>query len=55
MKSRRRPLFWLLAALVLLAWLRHIASNLGKSDTYAESPLWVHRAILPVLRQLAHG
>jgi aminoglycoside phosphotransferase len=41
--------------LLLLAWLRHIASNLEKSDTYAESPLWSHRAILPVLRQLAHG
>lgn len=41
--------------LLLLAWLRHIASNLEKSDTYAENPLWSHRAILPVLRQLAHG
>jgi aminoglycoside phosphotransferase len=41
--------------LLLLAWLRHIASNLEKSDTYAQSPLWSRRAILPVLRQLAHG
>lgn len=40
--------------LLLLAWLRHIASNLGKSDTYAENPLWLRRAIVPVLRQLAH-
>lgn len=41
--------------LVLLAWLRHIASNLGKSGTFAESPLWWQRAVVPVLRQLAHG
>jgi len=43
------------STLLLLAWLRHVASNLAKSDTYAESPLWSQRTILPVLRQLAHG
>ena len=31
--------------LVLLAWLRHVASNLEKSDRYATSMLWAHRNI----------
>jgi hypothetical protein len=41
--------------LLLLAWLRHVASNLGKSNRYAESPVWSRRAIVPVLRQVARG
>ena len=41
--------------LLLLAWLRHVASNLAKSAQYAESPLWSRRNVIPVLRQLAYG
>lgn len=41
--------------LLLLAWLRHVASNLGKSARYAESPLWSRRNVIPVLRQVARG
>jgi aminoglycoside phosphotransferase len=41
--------------LLLLAWLRHVASNLGKSTRYAESPVWSRRTIVPVLRQVARG
>ena len=41
--------------LLLLAWLRHVASNLAKSAQYAESPLWSRRNVIPVLRQVAHG
>lgn len=41
--------------LVLLAWLRHVASNLGKSAWYAESPVWSRRTVVPVLRQVARG
>lgn len=40
--------------LLLLAWLRHVASNLAKSAQYAESPLWSRRNVIPVLRQLAY-
>jgi O-antigen/teichoic acid export membrane protein/aminoglycoside phosphotransferase (APT) family kinase protein len=39
--------------LVLLAWLRHVASNLEKSDRYATSMLWAHRNISPVLRLMS--
>ncbi|HUY48271.1 MAG TPA: aminoglycoside phosphotransferase family protein [Streptosporangiaceae bacterium] len=42
-------------ALLLLAWLRHVAGNLAKSERYARSPLWVRRNVNPVLRQLADG
>jgi aminoglycoside phosphotransferase len=42
-------------ALLLLAWLRHVASNLAKSAYFAESPLWSRRSVIPVLRQVAHG
>jgi aminoglycoside phosphotransferase len=41
--------------LLLLAWLRHVASNLAKSARYAESPLWSRGTIVPVLRQVARG
>lgn len=41
--------------LLLMAWLRHVASNLAKSAQYAESPLWSRRNVIPVLRQVAHG
>ncbi len=41
--------------LLLLAWLRHVASNLAKSDRYAKSPLWSRRNVVPVLRQVAYG
>ena len=41
--------------LLLLTWLRHVASNLGKSARYAESPVWSRGTIVPVLRQVAHG
>ncbi|HKS45682.1 MAG TPA: phosphotransferase [Amycolatopsis sp.] len=40
-------------ALLLLAWLRHVAVNLAKSDRYASSPLWVGSSVVPVLRQVA--
>ncbi len=40
-------------ALLLLAWLRHVAGNLSKSGRYAASPLWPRRNIRPVLRQVA--
>jgi aminoglycoside phosphotransferase len=40
-------------ALLLLAWLRHVAGNLAKSSRYAASPLWSRRNIRPVLRQVA--
>ena len=39
--------------LLLLAWLRHVASNLAKSDRYATSLLWSRRNIIPVLRVVA--
>jgi Ser/Thr protein kinase RdoA (MazF antagonist) len=38
---------------LLLAWLRHVAGNLAKSDRYAASPLWLWRNVRPVLRQVA--
>ena len=41
--------------LLLLAWLRHVGSNLAKSDRYASSPLWLRWNVVPVLRQVAHG
>ncbi len=41
--------------LPLLAWLRHVAGNLGKSDRYACSPVWSRRNVVPVLRQMAHA
>lgn len=40
-------------ALLLLAWLRHIAGNLEKSDRYADSLVWCRRNIAPVLRAVA--
>ena len=40
-------------ALLLLAWLRHVAGNLEKSDRYADSVLWSRRNITPVLRAVA--
>lgn len=39
--------------LLLLAWLRHVAGNLEKSDRYADSLLWSRRNIAPVLRAVA--
>jgi Ser/Thr protein kinase RdoA (MazF antagonist) len=39
--------------LLLLAWLRHVAGNLEKSDRYAESILWARRNISPVLKAAA--
>jgi hypothetical protein len=39
--------------LLLLAWLRHVAGNLEKSDRYAESILWSRRNIAPVLKAAA--
>lgn len=40
-------------ALLLLAWLRHVAGNLEKSDRYADSVLWSRRNIAPVLKAVA--
>jgi aminoglycoside phosphotransferase len=37
-------------ALLLLAWLRHVADNLAKSDRYVDSPVWSRRNVMPVLR-----
>jgi aminoglycoside phosphotransferase len=42
-------------ALLLLAWLRHVAGNLAKSSRYARSPLWLRNNVRPVLRQVAGG
>lgn len=42
-------------ALLMLGWLRHVAGNLGKSTRYAESPLWLRRNVVPVLRQVLDG
>jgi len=39
--------------LLLLAWLRHVAGNLEKSDRYADSVLWARRNITPVLKAAA--
>jgi O-antigen/teichoic acid export membrane protein len=39
--------------LLLLAWLRHVAGNLDKSDRYADSVLWSRRNITPVLKAVA--
>jgi O-antigen/teichoic acid export membrane protein/aminoglycoside phosphotransferase len=39
--------------LVLLAWLRHVAGNLEKSDRYASSMLWSRLNIRPVLRSVS--
>ncbi|HEY6278627.1 MAG TPA: aminoglycoside phosphotransferase family protein [Streptosporangiaceae bacterium] len=39
-------------ALLMLAWLRHVAANLAKSARYASSPVWSRRNVLPVLRRL---
>jgi hypothetical protein len=39
--------------LLLLAWLRHVAGNLEKSDRYADSVLWARRNITPVLKAVA--
>lgn len=41
-------------ALLLLAWLRHIADTLAKSERYAASPLWPRRNIAPVLRRVTN-
>jgi Ser/Thr protein kinase RdoA (MazF antagonist) len=40
--------------LLLMAWLRHVASNLAKSERYASNPLWLRWNVIPVLRQVAH-
>jgi aminoglycoside phosphotransferase (APT) family kinase protein len=40
-------------ALVLLAWLRHSADNIGKCERYATSMLWSRRTITPVLRKVS--
>ena len=42
-------------AVLLLAWLRHVAGNLAKSSRYARSPLWLRNNVRPVLRQVAGG
>jgi O-antigen/teichoic acid export membrane protein len=36
--------------LVLLAWLHHLAANLGKSTRYGHSRVWIRRNVDPVLR-----
>jgi len=41
--------------LLLLVWLRHVASNLAKSERYAGSPLWLRWNVLSVLRQVSRG
>jgi Ser/Thr protein kinase RdoA (MazF antagonist) len=40
---------------LLLTWLRHVSGNLGKATTYASSPVWVMRNVIPVLRQVTDG
>jgi hypothetical protein len=40
-------------ALLLLAWLRHVAGNLEKSQRYADSVVWSRRTIAPVLRAVS--
>ncbi len=40
--------------LLLMTWLRHVTSNLAKSERYASNPLWLRWNVIPVLRQVAH-
>lgn len=40
-------------ALVLLAWLHHVAANLGKSGEYEDNRVWVVRNVLTVADALA--
>jgi len=40
--------------LLLLAWLRHVGSNLAKSERYGGNPLWLRWNVLSVLRQMTH-
>jgi Ser/Thr protein kinase RdoA (MazF antagonist) len=40
-------------AVLLLAWLRHVAANLAQRDDYARRPIWVRRNVVEVLRSLA--
>lgn len=41
--------------LLLLVWLRHVASNLAKSERYGGNPLWLRWNVLSVLREVARG
>ncbi|GEL18894.1 aminoglycoside phosphotransferase family protein [Pseudonocardia asaccharolytica] len=36
--------------LALLAWLRHVATNIAKSPRYAANPVWIRRNVRAVLR-----
>jgi aminoglycoside phosphotransferase len=38
--------------LVLLAWLQHVANNLFKSRRYASNPVWLHRNVHSVLKEV---
>jgi hypothetical protein len=38
--------------LVLLTWLRHVASNLSKSSYYVKHRLWINKNINGVLRYI---
>jgi O-antigen/teichoic acid export membrane protein len=37
---------------LLLTWLRHVDSNLVKSERYANNPIWLRRNVFPVLRKV---
>ena len=37
--------------LTLVAWLRHVANNLGKSPRYRAHPVWVHGTVEAVLKE----
>ncbi len=39
-------------ALLLLCWLGHVAGNLGKSERYGASFVWLRRNVVPVLREV---
>ncbi|HEX5512142.1 MAG TPA: phosphotransferase, partial [Actinomycetales bacterium] len=38
--------------MLLLTWLRHVDSNLIKSERYSNNPVWLRRNVLPVLRKV---
>ena len=42
-----------LRTLVVLCWLRHVASNLAKSGAYARNRLWIESNVIDVLERLS--
>lgn len=42
------------SVLLLLCWLRHVDTNLVKSDRYRTNMIWLRRNVIPVLRKVPH-